>query len=113
MKSATQPLDHFEAQLTLLPTEHGGRIAPIRSGYMPNWWLPRDDGRELASAAIELVGLEELAPGATGIVRIHPFAPEIWQHIEEGCELEMTEGPRRTVGNATVTRVVTTATAVR
>jgi hypothetical protein len=62
----------------------------------------------LASAAIELVEEKELRPGATGTVRIYPFAPEIWQHIEVGTEIEMTEGPSHPMGNATITRIVPT-----
>jgi hypothetical protein len=111
MKPSTEQLDSFEAQLTLRPTEKGGRTTPIGSGYMPNWWLPGKDERELASAALELVDPKELAPGATGKVRIYPFAPELWQHVEAGNELEMTEGPRHTVGSAKVTRVVPPAVA--
>ncbi|HEY7032265.1 MAG TPA: hypothetical protein VH482_13085 [Thermomicrobiales bacterium] len=113
MRIPPEQLDHFEAHLTLLPTDQGGRANPIRTGYMPNWWLPHDDGRELASAGLELIGVEELSPGATGDVRIYPFAPELWRDIPAGTALEMTEGPSRTIGIATVSRFVPALTPAR
>lgn len=103
------PPDHFEARLALLPTEQGGRRTPIQSGYMPNWCLPTSDGRELASAAIELIDGEELAPGRVGLVRIYPFAPELWKHLPVGAGIEMTEGPSRPMGSATITRIIQAA----
>jgi hypothetical protein len=106
MNGPNEKPEHFEAHLTLLSTDKSGRTRPIRTGYMPNWWLPRDGDRELASAAIELVGMDEVSPGATGPVRIFPFAPELWRDVQAGMAIEMTEGPRRTMGTATVTRVV-------
>ena len=109
MNENSEPTDHFEAQLTLLPTEHGGRRVPIRTGYVPNWWIPTADGRDLVSAALELVDGEEMLPGQTGAVRVFPFAPEFWSHLEVGTGIEMTEGPHRTMGQATIKRVVRAA----
>ena len=103
---------HFEAELTLLPTVQGGRARPVRTRYMPNWRLPSSDGQLLASARVELVDREELAPGASGTVRIYPFAPEVWRDVRVGAELDMTEGPSRTMGTAVVTRVVPAAVPV-
>lgn len=113
--SMTEPgegLACFDARLELLPTSRGGRETAIRTGYAPNWWLPGTPEPILASAVIELVDQEELTPGASGTVRIYPLAPEIWSEVGVGMEIEMTEGPRRTVGNATVVRVVPAATPV-
>jgi hypothetical protein len=108
-----EELGFLEARLDLLPTARGGRAASIRSGYMPNWWLPGSPEPILASASLDLVGQEELAPGASGVVRIYPFVPEIWSEVGPGMELTMTEGPRRAVGHAMVVRVVPAATPAR
>ena len=106
MNALPEKIDHLEAELELVPTFKGGRQTPINSGYMPNFWLPRDDSRELVSAGIELVELEKLSPGEAGLVRIYPFVPELWHDVQIGSQLEMTEGPARTMGTVTVIRVV-------
>ena len=103
---------YLKAWVELLPTEAGGRPLPIRSGYMPNWWVPGTDDMVLASAGIELVEGEFLAPGGRAAVRIYPFAPEIWQCVGVGTVLNITEGPKHVVGAATVTRVVPAAVPV-
>jgi hypothetical protein len=105
MKRDPRELGFFEADLALLGPDQGGRKRAIRTGYRPNWWLPAEDGRVYASASIELLGAEELVPGETGKIRIFPFAPEVWEHVDTGAALEMCEGPY-VLGNATVTRVV-------
>ncbi len=57
------------------------------------------------SGADELVGGDELPPGGEGVVRIYPFAPELWRHVRVGMTIEMTEGPSFVVAAATVTDV--------
>jgi hypothetical protein len=106
MNASTEKIDYLEAELQLVPTGDSGRKTPIRSGYMPNFWIPQEDSRELVSAGIKLVEGEELSPGASGLVRIYPFAPELWHDVHVGTKLEMTEGGHKTLGIATVTRVV-------
>jgi hypothetical protein len=108
----TQPSEHLgyvETRLTLLPATEGGRQTPIRSGYTPNFWLPGTPERRLASATVQLVDRDELVPGSQATARIYPFAPEIWGSIGVGAALDVTEGPRRVVGRAVVTRVVPAA----
>ena len=96
---------YFEAELTLLPPDEGGRQTAIRTGYRPDWWLPGDGTRQYASATIEILGGTDLTPGATGRVRIYPFSPELWEHVDARSNLEMCEGPY-VLGKAVVTRVV-------
>lgn len=72
---------------------------------MPNWWLPGSPDRVLASAAIELLDADELVPGSTATARVYPFVPAFW----DGIELDVTEGPHRTIGRAVVTRIVPVA----
>ena len=102
----------IEVRLSLLAPAEGGRDTPIRTGYMPNWWLPGRPEPILASAAIELLDSEELAPGASASARVHPFAAELWQSVGVGAENEVTEGPERAIGKAVVTRVVPAAVPV-
>lgn len=105
MKRDPDELGFIEADLTLLRPEEGGRRTAIRTGYRPDWWLPGDGTRQYASATIELLGADDLAPGATGRIRIYPFSPELWEAIGVKSQLEMCEGPY-VLGTAIVTRVV-------
>ena len=113
MNESREAQGYIEARLTLRRAEDGGRQRAIKTGYCPNWWIPGRTDRVLASACVELVGDEELGPGTRGLIRIYPFAPELWRDVAVGSHLEISEGLRRTVGEATVTRVVETAMPVR
>ena len=101
--------EFIEVRLSLLPQSEGGRDEPVASGYMPNWRLPGSPDRVLASAKIELLDTDVLVPGSTATVRVHTFFPAIWDGVEIGDELDVTEGPRRTIGRAVVTRIVPVA----
>ncbi len=105
MTRTPEELGYIEAELTMLTADDGGRTAPIRSGYRPNWWLPGNPERTNAGGTIELVDGDELAPGATGTVRIYPFVPEAWEQVTIGSRLDVNEGPYL-VGRAVVTRIV-------
>ncbi len=97
-----------EARVRLRSPAEGGRRFPIHSRYKPNWWVPdprTEGGRNLVSGAIEIVGADQLPPGGEGIVRIYPFAPELWRHVKVGTPIEMTEGPSFVIAAATVTGV--------
>lgn len=96
---------YIEAVLVLRPPERRGRDAPIHTGYRPNWWLPGDRDRVYASGSVEVIGAREIRPGDSSHVRVYPFAPELWQHVEVGSHLEMCEGAT-TIGDATVARIV-------
>ena len=103
------PLDSFpclEVRLTVRRTEDGGRTHPVFTGYMPNWWLPGSSEPTLASATVELIDAETLSGGETGVARLYPFAPQLWDDIDVGTEIVMTEGPNHPVGTAVVTRVL-------
>ena len=104
MTLASEEPGFIEATLTLRRTEDGGRRAPIRSGYRPNWWLPDEAGHAWAGGTVALVDASELAPGETGPVRIYPFAPDDWDGTTAGSIVEMCEGPVL-IGKATVIRV--------
>lgn len=97
--------------MTLRRTEDGGRTVPIRSGYRPNWWLPRDAGDVWAAGSVDLCDRDHLSPGTTGSVRIYPFIPEEWERVRPGATIELCEGPVL-VGKAAVTRIVPAAVPV-
>ena len=105
MPHAPQDLGYIEAELLLLAAEEGGRGTPVRSGYRPNWWLLVDGERVNAGGIVALVGLDELAPGGSSLIRIYPFLPDAWGAVGVGTRLEASEGPRL-VGQAVVTKVV-------
>lgn len=108
MRSVGSERGFVEARVRLRTTDEGGRRFPIRTRYKPNWWVPdpaEQGGRNLVSGAIQVVGGETLAPGEEGVVRIYPFAAELWRHVEVGTEIEMTEGPSFVVAKGTVTGV--------
>lgn len=99
----------IEVRMSLLPAAEGGRDTPVGSGYMPNWWLPGTLERVLASAAIEFPEVDELVPGSTATAHVYPFFLDVWEGVGIGDELDVTEGPNRTVGRAVVVRVVPVA----
>ncbi len=96
----------FSVRVRLLPTELGGRTGPILTDYRPSWdlgntWLGEatiNDGR------VSLEGCAELAPGAEGLARVEPLAPEFWGGVRVGSVISMQEG-NRVVGHATVLSV--------
>ena len=108
MNAAREQHGYVEARIKLRSTAEGGRQFPIQSGYMPNWWIPgpsERDGRTLTSGGLSVIGAEQVVPGGEALVRIYPFAPQLWQHVEVGTAIEMTEGPSFVVAEGTVTGV--------
>jgi hypothetical protein len=101
-------LGYIEAELTTIRAEDGGRRTPIQTGYRPNWWLPAEAGHVWAGGTVEIVDSGELAPGATGTIRIYPFFPEVWERGKIGSHVEMCEGSFL-IGKGTVTRIVPAA----
>jgi translation elongation factor EF-Tu-like GTPase len=106
MPRSPDELGYLEAEFVMQTAEAGGRHAPIRSGYRPNWWLLVDGERINAGGTLELIGTDSLTPGGTARIRIYPFTPEAWEVAGVGTRLEASEGPHLVVGHAIVTRVV-------
>ena len=94
---------YFLADLTVTPSDEGGRGTDLASGCRANWRLPGTDAQYSASITIE--GRDLLAPGENAVVRVHPTFPRAWPVIEAGSKLRMLEG-LRTVGTALVLEVV-------
>ena len=112
MKPAGDRPAFIKVRLSLLTSAEGERDAPITTGYMPNWRRPGIPAPTLASGTVELLDTEKHGPGATATARVYPFVAEVWQGVEVGAELDVSEGPQRTIGKAIVTRVVPAAVPV-
>ena len=100
----TVPADRFLlAQLSLLPTQFGGRRRPIASGFRPNFRFHRSPTKsfEYLDAAIHLEGVQWLHPGEVSIVRLQPAFPDLWEELFEGALIDVSEGPR-VIGTARV-----------
>lgn len=96
-----------EAQLTLTPTSAGGRSTPILTDYRPDWHLGTCSASGepvLTGATVALEDARSIAPGGSGLVRLHPRFSEAWRALQPGAEITMHEGSRM-VGQATVLRV--------
>jgi hypothetical protein len=97
----------FLARLRLLATAEGGRRTPILSDYRPSWDLGNTwQGRPTVNdGKVFLQDVDELAPGAEGLVRIEPMEPELWGRIEAGAVIAMQEGSK-VVGHATILQIL-------
>jgi hypothetical protein len=98
---------YVRASLRLVSVEDGCPAAGISSGARPNWGIGQrlsGDGL-LARAPVTLETGEGLAPGETGLVRIHPRSWEAWRSVRPGDRIPMLRGPR-IVGVAEVVDVV-------
>lgn len=96
----------FRAKLRLLPSDEGGRQLPVASGYRPAFSPAGQtpNARQYRDAAIELLGVQAVAPGEQASVLIRPTRPEAWEDIKVGSELEIYEG-LRLIGTARVLAV--------
>ena len=59
---------------------------------------------EINGARVSLEDAKSIAPGESGVVRLHPTLPEAWRKVQVGAEINMHEGPH-VVGKARVLRV--------
>lgn len=96
-------VDHRRVRFALLPTEEGGRRAPVRSGYRPGFWLGLSTNHMpmLHDAAVTLVGTQTLSPGETGVAELAPVVDEPWMQVANGQTLPCYEGSRL-IGDAIV-----------
>jgi elongation factor Tu len=93
---------HNEAEITLLPTEHGGRSAPVTSGYRPQFYYAGDDW----DAEHTFSGVDAVRPGEIVRTRISFLNPEAHRgHVFEGMPFLLREG-NRVVGYGRVTRLL-------
>lgn len=91
-----------EAEITLFPTEAGGRGSPVSSGYRP---AHKVHDHYLTTGTHHYIGRETLAPGETTPGTITLLTPEAYPHcLWVGCEIDIQEGSR-VVGRARITKV--------
>jgi translation elongation factor EF-Tu-like GTPase len=92
----------IEAELTLLPTEHGGRKGPTFSGYRPQFYYLGDDW----DAVHTYVGVAEVRPGDTVTVQLQFINPGAHVgRVFAGMPFLIREG-QRVVGYGRVTRLL-------
>jgi hypothetical protein len=98
---------YFRVIVELTPTEEGGRLRPVVSGYKPHWVIgAMYEGKPMMTdGQLVLEDVEELVPGATATGRIHPAFPEYWLHVQPEQTIYGHEGSRR-IARATVIEVV-------
>jgi elongation factor Tu len=93
---------HIEAEITLLPTERGGRSGPAASGYRPQFYYGCDDW----DAVQTYLGVDLVWPGETVRAQISFLNPEAHQgRVFEGMPFLIREG-NRVVGYGRVTRLL-------
>ncbi|MGK5444053.1 hypothetical protein ACSNN7_19865 [Micromonospora sp. URMC 105] len=99
----------IRAELTLVPAADGGRRTPIpgQGVLRPLWHIGQympEGHPDLRVARIWVESAPELAPGATGPIRLAPMAPVAWRGLRPAQTITMHEGtPVR--GTATITEV--------
>ena len=93
---------HIEVELTFLPTEHGGRKTPARTGYRPQFYYAGEDW----DAEHEYVGAGELKPGETAKALVTFFSPQYHAgRVFVGMPFLIREG-NRVVGFGRVTQIM-------
>jgi translation elongation factor EF-Tu-like GTPase len=94
----------LEANITYIPTEHGGKKLSVRSGYRPQFYY---NGCDFA-AHHEYPDVEAVSPGDTARVFLTLLNPELHAgQIFAGMPFLIREG-QRIVGYGSVSRVLTT-----
>lgn len=99
----------IRVRFRLLTAEEGGRQGPIGDGYRASWDIGNrtESGERMLNDGPMLFedGDGSVSPGAGGVARIHPTAPESWADVRPGLDVVMYEGSR-VVGRAEVLEVV-------
>jgi translation elongation factor EF-Tu-like GTPase len=91
-----------EAEITFLPTEHGGRVSAVRSDYRPQFYY---NGRDW-DAVHSYPDVEEVRPGETVRAYLGFLSPD--EHVgrlQPGTVFLIREG-QRVVGYGRITRLL-------
>lgn len=97
---------HFEAEVTYLPAEHGGRRFPAFTGYRPQFYYngrDRDDEHEYPDVT-------EVPPNCPARTLLTFVSPERHDAVHPDMAFLLREG-NRVVGYGVVTRRLTSASA--
>ncbi|MBI3207021.1 MAG: elongation factor Tu [Myxococcales bacterium] len=101
MASTNRPRD-IEVELTLLPTEHGGRHQPVFTGYRPQFYYSGHDW----DAPHEYPDVAQVNPGDTVRAFLAFLSPqEHVGHVKPGMAFLLREG-QRVVGYGSVLRII-------
>jgi SAM-dependent methyltransferase len=87
---------YVRAQLRVVAVDAGGPPTGVASGSRPNWGVGQrlsGDGL-LGRAVVTVEAGDRIAPGETGVVRVHPSGWEAWSDVRPGERIPMLEGPR-------------------
>lgn len=92
----------FNALITLIPTEKGGRKKPVYNGYKPSFAF---NTQKHFCGEIELLDLSELWPGDStmALIKLLP-ATHIRHNIEKGDAFTILEG-NKIVGTGVIKKV--------
>lgn len=94
---------HVEAEITLFPTEKGGRTEAAYTGFRPAHKV-KDD--YLTTGHIEFTDKEKLEPGETGKATIFFITPEVYPRcLWVGKEIALQEGSH-VIGCAKITKIM-------
>jgi hypothetical protein len=101
------PPAYVRARLRVVGVDAGGPKTGVATGSRPNWGIGQrlsGDGL-LGRAPVIVEDADLIAPGATGVVRVHPVEWDAWAAVRPGDTIPMLEGPR-IVGVAEVIEIV-------
>jgi len=91
-----------EAEITLLPTDQGGRETPVLTGYRPAHKIRSD---YLTTGVHQYFERSEVAPGETVRGTIAFITPDAYPHcLSVGQEIDIQEGGRL-VGRARIMKI--------
>jgi translation elongation factor EF-Tu-like GTPase len=98
---------YIKARLKLFPTNSGGRLSGIRSGYRPNHVFEYVEGQILCTfiGEVQFEELETIEPGEEKDVSVRfLFVPELEHYLQVGRRWWLHEGGRR-IGEAVITEI--------
>jgi choline dehydrogenase-like flavoprotein len=87
---------YVRARLRVVAVEAGGPSEGVADRSQPNWGIGQrlsGDGL-LGRAPITVEGAALIAPGATGVIRVHPADWDAWAEVRPGDTIPMLDGPR-------------------
>jgi len=94
----------LDVSVDLLPTDGGGRIQPIASGYRPLCVIAAPDGDERIIGLCELRLDDPIAPGKSGGGRLRfdvAVSDDVRALLRVGSRFDLAEGAKR-IGSAEV-----------
>ncbi len=91
----------FKAKITLHPSDMGGRIKPVYSGYRPSFMF---SSRKHYSGEIHLIDKSILMPGESSKANIHLLPSRTIRTLKPNDAFTISEG-NKTVGTGVIEKV--------